>query len=269
MSDMVIVGDNEFGLGLNLPATRPTTFAPLGDSVPLMTMDAIKDAIVNRPRISERFPNREWIVNQGPIGSCNGWAGARALSVLRVCEGMEPVWLSGSNLYTQINGGMDRGSMLDDGMDALLKNGVCPRDYQGDFEWRRISPEASAQMAKYKALECHRVDTELELATALILGFQCVVAVHVNNHHWNRLDGNSVLSSANDGVGNHSVSVDDIALINGKLCFDMANSHGFDYGNEGRAYLTWDAHLSRTNQYHAFYAVRDAKKLNNPEIEVE
>jgi hypothetical protein len=266
MSELVEIHGEEFGLGLQIPETKPLTFAPLGDAVSTMTMDEVKGHLSDRKRIVERFPNEKWIINQGQIGSCNGWAGARALSLLRVMEGMEPVWLSGSNLYAQINGGRDMGSMLDDGMNALMRDGVCPRDYQGHTEWQRISPEAAAQMANYKALECHRVDSELELATALLLGFQCVVAVHCNKRFWSMLDSNAILNRANDGPGNHSVSVDDLTLINGRLCFDMANSHGRNYGDGGRAYLTWADHLARTNQYHDFYAIRSATKLDAPTL---
>jgi len=57
-----------------------------------------------------------------------------------------------------------------------------------------------------------------------------------------------------------------VKIINGELCFDHANSWGLNYGDQGRAYLTWDKHLKQPNQYHYFYLITATRTTNTDDI---
>jgi hypothetical protein len=99
------------------------------------------------------------------------------------------------------------------------------------------------------------METELELAVACALGFDCIIAVHASNR-WSNLDSNGI-SGESHGVGNHAVLVDDVVLSSsGEWLFDMANSWDVSWGQQGRSYQTWRRHLSQTIKYHQFFAIR-------------
>lgn len=264
----------QIALGLLVPESRPLTFPAYADSgQPMYTRDQ-KIALINDPKRMKAqtwFPNSVYIKSQGGRGSCNGYAGAKALERARVKRGLKHVPLSGEGLYAQINGQRDAGSMLDDGMKALVEKGVPPESMvpHQEYLWRNISAEARAAMPRFKALECYRVDTSDELESGLCAGFVGVIAVHANNA-FNRLDGDARVSPT-DGPGNHAVGVDDIRIhSNGEFEFDMFNSWGLRYGREGRGWVSWSRHLRTTSRYHAFYLIRstndDPQGDNPPEV---
>lgn len=273
MSEMQILEHEgqTFKLGCLVPVERPVTFKAYADSKSLMSRSAAIDVLQDKKRVPSRvrFAGVKWIWNQGLRGACNGFAGAGALARARVRRGLEYVKMSGESLYAQINGDQDQGSMLDDGMTALQKNGCSPADLVKwqTYLWRDISKEARAAMARFKAWECYRVDTEDELLIGLASGFEGVVAVEANNQFM-RVDADGRVSPT-DGNGNHAVGVDDVRIFNGKAEFDMFNSWDLTYGVGGRGWISWERHLRTTSHRHAFYLIRstlDDPKAENPPI---
>lgn len=198
-----------------------------------------------------------WIGNQGNYGSCNGYAGAKALQRARVRRRLDFIKLSGEGLYAQINGNQDNGSMLVDGMKAIETTGVPTEDvipprskiYTSQFpsNWKDVA-------SHYKAEEPYALMDEWDLVSALVLGFDVVVAVHVGNN-WTSMNNNQVIPYS-PGPGNHAVGVDDIRYRADQFEFEHYGSWGTGIHAEGRAFLTWEAHLKQTRQYHGFYAIR-------------
>jgi len=241
--------------GMLLPVEKTTRVS----MYPKVSFDrnTVEGLINDKDRVKSRdLFGDDWVYNQGNIGSCNGCAGAKALERSRVKSGMDHVVLSGEYLYSRINDSRDIGSMLDDGMEWLSKNGVAPfkSRHSQKYRERDFTAEDVRDAARYKGIECYGVDTELELATGLALGFVGVVAVHATNAFMN-LDNQGRVQRS-QGPGNHAVLVDDVRIIDGELCFDMANSWGLSYGDKGRGYLTWKNHLSQPNSNHYFYLIR-------------
>jgi hypothetical protein len=158
MSDELILPDGlRVGTGLQMPVSRPVTFGPLRDAVEsLLTVEQISDILDEPTRKTKRelFRAEVHVNNQGSLGSCNGHAGASALSKARVLRGLPFVKLSGTGLYAQINDGKDQGSMLDDGMHAMSENGVPPWDLvpNDEYRWSRVSQEAKAACKDYRHL---------------------------------------------------------------------------------------------------------------------
>lgn len=229
----------------------------------------IEGLITDKHRLRARNQfGPDWCYDQGPIGSCNGVSAAGALrrSLVRAGVGDCPP-LSGEWLYSRINDGKDKGSLLDDGMAQLLK-GVAPWNpkHKHKYKPRDFTKKDTDQAKRFKALECYGVDSELQLATGLSLGFVGVVAVHVGGNDWFKMDRNKIIidSPQNKGPGNHAVVVDDIWVINGELCFDHMGSWSPDVHDAGRAFLTWGRHLKSTNKSHYFYLVR-AVNVDDPE----
>jgi hypothetical protein len=259
VSDYTIIDDgpNRYATGLIVPDERPRVFTRYADSAfPVLDWSTIKELATSQSRSMGR--NRfgsNWIRNQGSRGSCNGYAGAKCLERARVLRGLDWTPLSGEGLYAQINGGRDRGSGLQAGMEALVRNGVPPESMvpHEEYRWSRISREAKEACDRFKAQEPLGVDTWQELCSGLALGFVGVVAVHASNR-WSRLDSNGIAGESH-GVGNHSVIVDDVVYIEGEPFVDDPNSWGTNWGWEGRAYLSWDRHFARTINYHDFYLI--------------
>ena len=241
---------------------------------PVQSFDrAAIEGLINdssRVKASALF-NSNWIYNQGNIGSCNGCAGAKALERQRELSGQPRIELSGEYLYSRINGSRDVGSMLDDGMAWLTEYGVAPwkPSHAQKYKERDFSAEDVRDSVRFKGVECYGVDSELELATGLALGFTAVVAVHADNNFM-RLDSNGIAGGNSRGAGNHAVGLDDVEIFDGELVFRMFNSWGTSYGADGYAKLTWDKHLKTTNQYHYFYLIRavsDDTEDNVPELQ--
>lgn len=247
-----------YGTGLMVPVNRVSGYRLFMDSKPMLTREQVNKIISDPTRKSgrKRFPS-DWIGNQGGLGACNGFACAYAAARARVRRGLKRKVLSGFALYSAINGGVDRGSQLKDGMDWMQRHGV-PEAYageRGEYRWSRIPQSQKDTMADNVMLECYAIETELELAVASALGFDCVVAVHASNR-WSSLDSNGISLESN-GMGNHAVLVDDVVLSStGEWLFDMANSWNTTWGQQGRAYQTWRRHFQQTIRYHQFFAIR-------------
>jgi hypothetical protein len=260
MNDLIEINGEYFGTGLQLPVVRSSTFKAYADAGPMLTVGQIKDIISDSKRKAgrKRF-GPDWIGNQGSMGACNGFAGAYALARARVLRGLPRVSLSGFGLYAQISGGRDNGSGLEEGMRAICENGVPPESLvpKPTYVWSQIPQAAKDTMKHYKAWECYRVETEIELASGLASGFVGVVAVHANNA-WSALDSNGIAGTSSSGVGNHAVGVDDVAIIGNEFAFDMFNSWATRWGNQGRCYLTWKRHFITTIKHHFFYLIRSS-----------
>lgn len=255
----------QFGTGLWIPDQKPDTLVPLRSMLTTrVDRKDIEEILANRRRKSARdiFPRRKWIRSQGSRGSCNGYACAWALARARKLRGLPTVWLSGEFVYAGINGGQDRGSMLDDGKDFLGRVGCASEDMVEhlEYRWNRISSEAKAAAARFKGFELAAVRDEDELAAGIALGYVAVVAVHFGNR-MQQLDRNGV-AGWHRGPGNHSVGVDDLRIRGGRYEFDYFNSHGLRYGDQGKAWLQWERHFAGTIRYHEFFLVRAA--LDDP-----
>lgn len=235
---------------------RPASLTTVADSMGVLSKDQVAKQIATRKAARKRYgPN--WIKNQGRRGSCNAYAAAAATERARDARRLPRVELGPEFLYAQINGGRDSGSHLDRGMKAMETIGCPPKEFvkYESYLKSQQSPEAVANAGRFRILEPYAINSEEELATALALGFPCVVACHVTNN-WMKLDRNGVVL-ATDGPGNHAICVDDVRINSlGEYEFDHAGSWGTRYGQDGRGWTTWRRHYRTPSRYHQFYAIR-------------
>lgn len=204
-----------------------------------------------------RFPGKRWTRNQGNRGSCNGYACAGAHGRARVCAGQPEVHMSGEFVYAGINGGRDQGSMLDDGNKFLKRVGGVSEEMveRLEYRWDRIPEQAKQEAKNNVVLENLEIREEFDLVQALALGHPGVVAVHFSSA-MQRLDEDGV-AGGGPGRGNHSVGVDDVRwnARKNRWEFDYFNSHGLQYGQDGKAWLYWARHFAGTIDYHAFFVI--------------
>ena len=209
----------------------------------------------NRTASREIF-GPEWICDQLSFGSCNGWAAAATYSRARYLRGVRDgvIRFSGSYVYSWINGNRDQGSMLSDSLDEIERRGVPPESLvPANRIYRSQMPSGADQIAaQHKGFKCYPVRSLPELRTALANRWPCVVAIHAGGN-FQRLGSGGVLG-VDKGRGNHAVCVDDLRWSGGQWLYDMPNSWGVRFGDNGRGYLT-DEHFQQTIGVHTFWAM--------------
>ena len=239
---------------------------PLMGHALLLDRDTQKHIAQSGTADSRRVFNSSWIRNQGSHGSCNGFAGALALSRARRRVGLQRTILSGAYLYSLINGGRDQGSHLSAGMRTLADRGCAT---ESTVKWDEIYPrkydqrKADAEAARFQAFECYRLLELNDLWSALALGFDCVVAVHVGRR-FSDLDRHG-FAGVDRGYGNHAVACDGLIWADGQLAASAYNSWGTNWGQHGRMLLSAD-HFRETLSVHDFYAIRSASDADAPPL---
>lgn len=246
---------NGYHTGLLVPSVRTNYATPYRTLVKSFDRKEIIERLRVRYRARKVFGD-SWILNQGRRGSCNGYSCAGSLARTSYVTRATTKLLSGEFVYAHINGGVDRGSGLAEGMKFISENGACPIDLvrHETFLLRDISAEAKEAAKEFVAHECYAADEEIEFADGISRGFFGIVAVHASNRY-STLDHNGICGESND-VGNHSVTVDDCLWDGDKFLFDQPNSWGLRWGNKGRGFLTWARHLRTTTKYHQFFLIR-------------
>lgn len=246
---------NGYYTGLLTAPERPKYATKYSAMFGSIKKENVIEKLKKKFRARQMFGDK-WILNQGRRGSCNGYACAGSLSRVVWIAGRGFVTLSGEFVYSFINDGVDRGSLLSDGMKFLMENGACRKELveHETYLKRDISSEAVKDAKNYLAHECLEVESDLECADAIANNFILVVAVHASNSYM-RLDHNGIAGESNS-VGNHSVTVDDCVWDGDQFVYDQPNSWGLNWGENGRCRLTWNKHLRKTTQYHQFFAIR-------------
>jgi hypothetical protein len=275
MAVFIELDGQQYFLGLNAPEQRPVSTRPFSVAFPIPSpSELIKLAEdPQRPNLRERWAGRDWIGNQNPLSSCNGYANKHRAERCRALRGLKHVKLSGEGIYALMNGGRDQGSILSDGERLSVEVGFAPESLvpvRRFFTERTLPQAARAEMHRFRIDETYHVDTEQELIWALLNGFQAVVAVHANNSYM-RLDREGVRGASN-GVGNHAVAVQDVRYNRrtSEWEFDEVGSWDITNGDGGYAWLTWRKHLQRPNQMHRFNVARtthdDPEDVNPPAV---
>lgn len=186
-----------------------------------------------------------WILNQRSKGSCVGWSSVGAMMRCRALAGGEFVRLSGSFVYSFINGGRDRGASIGDSLDALREYGAClESECPWDSIYPRDIPAAAYETAKrFRLDEAYRIETYDEALSGIALGFTLVFAVHVGGS-FSSLDSEDVVG-LDRGSGNHAVAADGLYQSHSRgWMLDCFNSWDLTWGNRGRFRITerhWDS----------------------------
>ncbi len=251
-----------FKLGCNpQPYGVKSGMPKLSDAIRIWTRQEIMDFLKTKPVKLRRkqFAGKDWIKNQGQIGSCNACASTGVLRRAAALNGVNSVPdLNWEFLYAQINGGSDNGSQLADANKELLTVGVPEltqsHRFNRDIYKQNYKQSDYDEAKKWRAERTFEIHTEEELATLVLGGTGAAdVAINVGNNFMN-IDSNGC-PGASSGPGNHAVGVQDVELVDGRLLFDSFNSWDLDFGDNGYMYLEWNRHFVHTIQYHGFYAV--------------
>lgn len=262
------IGNVDIPLGLLLPTDGVPTRCKSVLEAPgfnVWTRDQITEAVKRKPyKKRDVLRGLNWSINQRRLGSCNCAAGTRALRTAMFLGGRNDIpLLSWEFMYAQLVDGRDNGSMLDDGMHELENTGVPILDtgrhpINRDYRKRDYTAEEYAEAKLFRAENTYQLSVgmqgELELATALLSGQAAgVVAVDVGNNFGDLTRDGFVQDGG--GPGNHAVCVDDVDIISGEIAFDMPNSWGEEWGDNGRGMLSYQRTFRRTMREHGFYVI--------------
>jgi hypothetical protein len=170
--------------------------------------------------------------DQDGIGMCNASATAAAIEAARATQGLPYVALSGGDLYGRINGGSDRGSMLEDGIRAATTKGVAPVSACPYLDWRRRAV-TDDQRAPYRVLKAYLCPTFDHMFSASIAGFELIVGLMWGNF---KTDSDGWLTGGGGGSG-HALYSYAPMMRNGKYGLATQNSWTPNWGVNGRCVI--------------------------------
>lgn len=145
--------------------------------------------------------------DQDGRGQCNASATCSGVEACRFQAGLPYVYLSGGDLYSQINGGRDQGSMLEDGLAASIQNGVAPVSlvpYVWDGRNHGREQQVVAERKKYRVIEAYNCPNFDAMASALQQGFFIIEGLMWYNNFTPDRDG-WLPSSGRGGGGGHAL----------------------------------------------------------------
>lgn len=272
--------NEQFGLGLIPDPVDSTPLASKFESgFKVLSIPEIRQELRQPGRVPGRQTfGPDWIKDQAQTNGCTGFACAGVVERARRRRRQKWVKLAGAGVWTQINGGRNVGTSLHDAIAVVQSKGVPPEELCTDLH--AVSPRGIPQAAwdaaaRFRVLpdEFQWCNTPEELGTGLLLGFVAGIAISANGNSssdfW-KADAEGILRSGNGG-GNHAVGVDDVLETQaGGIKFDMFNSWTTRYVDQGRAYVTWERHLSMPVRGTRFYLVRstsdDSGSENPPAV---
>lgn len=158
-------------LGNIIPPAGLTRAWPVFGSVPtqkLIPRSEWPDLIGSNTDEYHPFALTDFVHDQDGIGMCNASATVAAIEAARHSAGLMHVPLSGGDLYRRISGGVDRGSLLEDGLAAAMQEGVLPVSECPYLDWRQ---NHQGDRARYKVLEASLCPTFDHCFSAVLQGF--------------------------------------------------------------------------------------------------
>jgi hypothetical protein len=190
---------------------------------------------------------RDWnvtIYNQGSHGSCVGHGSITGFTYAWRISGQEDHVFSPTFVYALINGGQDKGAQVSSGLEALKDNGTCLfSEFGEDKIYATQIPEQAANTAKrFRVLEAYKINSWLQLGTAINNGMVVVSGIGVGNN-FSQLDSNSVAPLPDAIVGGHCLAHVGLKKVSGIWVVETQNSWGANWGLGGFCYLRkehWD-----------------------------
>ena len=192
------------------------------DKIPVAKLDKQRERLPEVLDLSEYFPQPG---AQHEQGSCVGWALGYYMKTAQ--EAMERGWkpddqhriFSPSYIYNQINGGIDGGSYITDGLELLKNQGVCsvydmPYDFDDCFKQPDQKQMELAQRYKIKSYEYIDVNQNKEYIQIIKqnLAKHNLVVICVDEYN--------DLKDLNEGTGNiiYDTKDDEFSGLRHALC---------------------------------------------------
>lgn len=291
LNDIVPVGpDNGGGGNPDFSDLFSLGFSPNEEEYDkrLVFASLAEGSMPSKVSLREYAPKR---LNQGKQGSCVGWASAySARSILHARQtGANPNSnsFSPSFVYNQIAFEGCQGTYLHYAMETMQKQGALPFS---DFEYNegscRLQPTnrekqdaANFRIKGYERLSKgasnHKVDINA-IRQNLAAGAPVVIGMMVGQSFTQNMMGKQLWQPTQSDLrgssrlGGHAMSVigyDDTAL-NGKGAFEIMNSWGTRWGDDGIAYVSYPDFEYFVKEAYGLYPMGKANDPNNTKLDV-
>lgn len=197
------------------------------------------------------------VYDQDGVGACNAFASITAFEAGRKQAGLPYVATSPGFLYGAINGGVDQGSFLEDGMEWMASKGSVKITTVGYLDWRRgrslmNNAGALAEARSYRTVEVYECPTFDGMASALQQGFFIVEGLAWFDNFTPDRDGWLPARGAG-GMGGHALAGYGLVQRNGVWGIRTRNSWGTSWGVGGNCVIP---ETLFDNRIGGFWAVR-------------
>lgn len=190
--------------------------------------------------------------NQRDVGMCNPSATCSAIERCRARQGLEQVLLSGGDLYGRINGGVDRGSLLEDGLREAMAGGVAPVSEVPYLEWRGASRDRPSRR-RFRVLEAWLCPTFAHCYSAVLSGFDLISGVMWYENYVPGPDGR--LPRGRGQSGGHAIHGYKPAMVDGVASIWHKQSWGLPWGVGGCFLMDEDDYAGPVGGWWAVRAV--------------
>lgn len=201
--------------------------------------------------------------DQDGKGQCNASATGTAIETSREIGGMSYVELSAGDLYSQINGGRDQGSLLEDGLEVATRDGMAPSKLV-PYVWngRQYQTQAVKDARKqYRVVEAYLCPTFDHVASAIQQGFPVVVGIWWYDSYF-RVDADGWLPRPSGNRGGHAITSYGLTKRGTQWGVSTRNSWGVAWGNGGNFVIPETAF--DPNGISGYWAVRSVVRTPEP-----
>jgi len=195
------------------------------------------------------IPRSEWkemdlegylppVHDQDGRGQCNASATCTAIEASRELAGLSYTYLSAGDLYSQINGGVDQGSTLEDGLAAATGSGVASVA-SVPYVWDGRKHNTSAIVAerrRYRVVEAFLCPTFDHMASAVQQGFVLIEGLLWYDNFTPDIDG-WLPPRGRGNYGGHALTGYGLAQRNGVYGIKTRNSWGVTWGHGGNCVI--------------------------------
>jgi hypothetical protein len=193
--------------------------------------------------------------DQDGVGQCNADATTAMGEYIRAMQGLPYVQLSAADLYHRINGGADNGSLLEDAIEEMMKNGVGTAATCGEV-WKRGQKQApAAERTRFRMLECWLCPSFEHHMSAALQGFALNSGVMWYDSYKPGADG--WLPAGRGGAGGHAIFGYKPAMKGSQFGIWHLNSWGAGWGLNGRFVIPESAYKGPVGGWFACRVMTD------------
>ncbi|MEN0047668.1 MAG: C1 family peptidase [Bacteroidota bacterium] len=245
-----------------------------------------KNSMPSKVSLAQYAPPR---LNQGRQGSCVGWASAYAARTILHSKqtGSSPrnASFSPSYVYNQIAFEGCQGTYLHYAMETMMKKGALPF---AEFEYNegscRLQPSQSEvrEAAQYRikgyerlslGANNYKVDVNA-IRQYLAAGSPVVIGMMVGQSFTYGMKGSQLWQptrqdlNGTSRLGGHAMCVIgyDDTVLNGEGAFQIMNSWGRDWGDDGIAWVGYDDFEYFVKEAYGLYPMGDAKSVDQNKL---
>ena len=229
--------------------------------------DVPETPMIPRNKFESYCKNDEWgdpfilrLHDQDGIGQCNCDAATGAFEDIRKAQGIE-LALSPADLYDRINGGSDRGSLLEDAMHELMTEGCGDLATSGQL-WKRgqFHAATAVQRSLNVVTEAWICPTFDHCFSAVVAGFRLVSGIPWYSNYTPGSDG--WLPGGRGNSGGHAIKgyAPKFRTIQGRVQFGIEhiNSWGqWGFQSKGYFVIPEPAYAGRVGGWWAVRQVTD------------